>query len=125
MILNSSFIKNQQQSLEHKLAIYFTPLVVLIGYTNPYIFLTGLFIFFLLTSFKLLKTMILWMILLGTVSILIPFLAPIIFIVMVILFIMQIGFVKNNWKPFLSGICFYGYMGLLIYRSQQYYEDGV
>lgn len=125
MILNSSFIKQQQQSLEHKLAIYFTPLVVLIGYTNPYIFLTGLFIFFLLTSFKLLKTMILWMILLGTVSILIPFLAPIIFIVMVILFIMRIGFVKNNWKPFLSGICFYGYMGLLIYRSQQYYEDGV
>ena len=57
--------------------------------------------------------------------VLIPVLAPIIFIVMVILFIMRIGFVKNNWKPFLSGICFYGYMGLLIYRSQQYYEDGV
>lgn len=125
MILNASFIKNQKQSLEHKLAIYLTPLVVLIGYTNPYIFLTGIVIFFLVTSFKLLKTMILWMILLGSISVLIPVLAPIIFIVMVILFMMRIGFVKNNWKPFLSGICFYGYMGLLIYRSQQYYEDGV
>ena len=72
MILNSSFIEQQQQSLEHSLAIYFTPLVVLIGYTNPYIFLTGLFIFFLLTSFKLLKTMILWMILLGSISIFDP-----------------------------------------------------
>ena len=65
------------------------------------------------------------MILLGSISVLIPVLAPIIFIVMVILFLIRIGFVKNNWKPFLSGICFYGYMGLLIFRSQQYYEDGV
>ena len=51
MILNSSFIEQQQQSLEHKLAIYFTPLVVLIGYTNPYIFLTGIIYLFPINFF--------------------------------------------------------------------------
>ena len=44
-----------------------------------------------------------WMILLGSISVLIPVLAPIIFIVMVILFLIRIGFVKNNWKPFYRG----------------------
>lgn len=120
--LNPSFVENQLQSSKHKLAIYLLPLVVFVGYFHPVIFIIGISFFFLITSFQLLKSMIFWMLIIGGISALIPVLAPIIFIVMIILFLMRIGFVIENWKPFVSGIIFYGFMAILIYRSFLYYD---
>ncbi|WP_409305030.1 hypothetical protein [Peribacillus sp. SCS-155] len=74
----------------------------------------GMVAFFLVTSFRLLKTMLLYMLILGSISALIPPLAPIILIIMIVLFIMRIGFVIKNWRPFVAGIVIYGGASLVI-----------
>ncbi|MFI8575337.1 hypothetical protein ACIGEL_06450 [Rossellomorea aquimaris] len=115
--MNQDWVQEQMQSTHHIVAVYLFPLVIFLGYLHPVIFGIGILVFFLVTSFKLLKSMLLWMIVLGVISIVLPFLAPVIFIIMIILFIMRIGYVVKNWRPFVSGICLYGIAGILIARS--------
>lgn len=122
--MNQPWIQEQVQSSHHKIAIYLFPIVIFLGYVHPIIFGIGLFLFFLITSFKLLKSMLLWMLILGVISLLIPFLAPVIFIIMIVLFIMRIGYVIKNWRPFVSGIFLYGISGALIGRSAYLYSYG-
>jgi hypothetical protein len=115
--MNQDWVKEQMGTTHHIVAIYLFPLIIFLGYVHPVIFGIGLAIFFLITSFKLLKSMLLWMLILGGISIVLPFLAPVIFIVMLILFLMRIGYVIKNWRPFLSGMVLYGIAGALIARS--------
>lgn len=56
------------------------------------------------------------MIILGLISVILPFLAPIIFIVMLVLFFMRIQFVIKNWRPFLAGLLIYGIAAILLTR---------
>ncbi|WP_413305786.1 hypothetical protein AA0X95_04405 [Bacillus sp. 1P10SD] len=107
-------IQIQKESGHHKTAIILFPIILFLGYFHPAFLGIGLIIFFLVTSFKLLKTMIIYMLILGALSALIPPLAPIILIIMIILFIMRIGFVIKNWKPFVAGIFIYGAAGSLL-----------
>jgi hypothetical protein len=107
----------QKQTAHHKLAITLFPIIIFLAYVHPAIYIIGLIAFCLITSFKLLKKMLLWMLVLGGFSFLFPFLAPIIFIIMVVFFILRIGYVITNWKPFLSGVFLYGLSGILITRS--------
>lgn len=115
--MDNKWIMEQSKTSHHKMAIYLLPLVVFLGYLHPALFVTGIIIFFLLTSFKMLKSMLFWMLILGGISLLLPFLAPVIFIVMIVLFFLRIGYVIQNWRPFLSGILLYGMSAILIARS--------
>ncbi|WP_309087174.1 hypothetical protein [Domibacillus sp.] len=115
--MNQDWVADQSQTTHHKTAIYLFPLVVFLGYLHPILFSIGLIIFFLVTSFKLLKSMLFWMLILGGISAVLPFLAPVIFIIMVVLFIKRIGYVVSNWRPFVAGLLLYGVSGGLIGRS--------
>ncbi|MEC4630647.1 hypothetical protein VSS86_23230, partial [Bacillus safensis] len=57
-----------------------------------------------------------FMLILGIISVILPFLAPIIFIVMLVLFFMRIQFVLKNWRPFLAGLLVYGIAAILLAR---------
>jgi hypothetical protein len=115
-------IKEQTKTTHHKMAVFLLPLVIFLGYLQPVLFCIGLFIFFIVTSFKMLKSMLFWMIILGLISVILPFLAPIIFIIMIVLFFMRIGYVVTNWRPFVSGLILYGLAAFLIARSFYYYN---
>lgn len=117
-----SFVQQQVKTVHHKLAIWLLPIIVILGYYNPIIYWVGLGIFFLVTSFQLLKSMLFWMLILGGISVVFPPIAPVIFVVMLIFFFMRIGFVIKNWRPFFYGIIFYGWMGFLAYDTYVQYE---
>jgi hypothetical protein len=115
--MNQEWVRAQTETKHHKMAIYLLPLVVFLGYFNPILFGIGIIAFLLITSFKMLKSMLFWMLILGVISVVLPFLAPIIFIVMIVLFFMRIGFVIENWRPFVSGLLLYGILAVLLARS--------
>lgn len=56
------------------------------------------------------------MLILGVIATILPFLAPIIFIIMLVLFFMRIQFVLKNWRPFLAGLIVYGIAAILLVR---------
>jgi hypothetical protein len=111
------WIQAQKESGHHRTAVTLFPMMLFLGYFHPIISGIGLFVFFLVTSFKLLKTMLIYMLILGVISALIPPLAPIILIIMIVLFIMRIGFVIKNWRPFVAGILIYGSAGAVIAKT--------
>ncbi|WP_043931870.1 hypothetical protein [Bacillus sp. EB01] len=127
--MNQEWIRTQTESTHHKMAIYLLPLVVFLGYFNPILYGIGILAFFLITSFKMLKSMLFWMLILGVISFALPFLAPIIFIVMIVLFFMRIGYVIENWRPFVSGLILYGILAASLARSaylhSYYYSNPV
>ncbi|MGN4276629.1 hypothetical protein [Bacillus cereus group sp. BCN89] len=110
------WIASQKETTHHKIAIILFPITLFLGYIHPGLFGFGLFLFFIITSFKLLKKMLFFMIILGLISVILPFLAPIIFIVMLVLFFMRIQFVIKNWRPFLAGLLIYGIAAILLTR---------
>lgn len=110
------WIASQKETTHHKIAITLFPIILFLGYIHPGLFGFGLFLFFIITSFKLLKKMLFFMIILGIIAAILPFLAPIIFIVMLVLFFMRIQFVLKNWRPFLAGLLVYGIAAILLAR---------
>lgn len=110
------WITNQKETAHHKIAVTLFPITLFLGYIHPGLFGLGLFLFFLITSFKLLKRMLFYMLILGAISVILPFLAPIIFIVMLVLFFMKIQYVLKNWRPFLAGLFVYGIAFSLLAR---------
>ncbi|MCM3356569.1 hypothetical protein [Psychrobacillus sp. MER TA 171] len=121
--MDSNWVMEQSKTSHHKMAIYLLPLVVFLGFLHPALFIIGIVIFFLLTSFKMLKSMLLWVIILGVISLVLPFLAPIIFIIMIVLFFLRIGYVLQNWRPILAGILLYGMAFILISRSFDLFDS--
>ncbi|MEK4911275.1 hypothetical protein [Bacillus sp. FSL E2-8887] len=110
------WIASQKETNHHKIAITLFPIILFLGYIHPGLFGFGLFLFFIITSFKLLKKMLFFMLILGIIAAILPFLAPIIFIVMLVLFFMRIQFVLKNWRPFLAGLLVYGIAAILLAR---------
>ncbi|HDR7515168.1 hypothetical protein [Bacillus mobilis] len=110
------WIASQKETTHHKIAITLFPIILFLGYIHPGLFGFGLFLFFIITSFKLLKKMLFFMLILGVIATILPFLAPIIFIIMLVLFFMRIQFVLKNWRPFLAGLIVYGIAAILLVR---------
>ena len=76
-------------------------------------------LFFLATAWRMLAMMLVFsLIAFGIVSLL-PFLAPVAFIIMLGLFLARIGFVLKNWRAVISGLLVYGLAYIL------YDEDGI
>ncbi|WP_338780238.1 hypothetical protein [Metabacillus sp. FJAT-52054] len=113
----NQWVQDQAQSRQHRLALTFFPIVTFLGYIHPWLFGIGLIVFFLVTSFKMLKTMLFYMLILGVISAIFPPLAPIILIVMIVLFFMRIGYVIKNWRPFTAGLILYGSAAFVLVRT--------
>jgi hypothetical protein len=111
------WIQDQMESGHHRTALLLFPVIIFLGYIHPVIFGIGLILFFLITSFRLLRTMLFYMLILGGISAIFPPLAPIILIVMIVLFIMRIGYVFRNWRPFVGGLLVYGAAGVILGRT--------
>lgn len=112
-----NWVDVQKKTWHHRLAVILFPSVVFLAYVNPIVYCLSLVIFCLVTSFTLLKRMLIWMILLGTISFIFPFLMPVLLIVMIIFFIMKIKYILTNWRPFLAGWVLYGFAGGLADHS--------
>ncbi|RLQ94890.1 hypothetical protein [Falsibacillus albus] len=113
----NDWVIDQATSTRHKVAIYLFAFIVFLSYVNPLFAAVGLVFFFLVTSFKMLKKMLLFMLIIGGISVALPFLAPIVLIIMIVLFFMRISYVIKNWKPFIAGLLVYGSAALVISRT--------
>ncbi|WP_270877741.1 hypothetical protein, partial [Paenibacillus aestuarii] len=114
----NAWVASEVQSKHHRIAVTLFPIAVFLGYLGPFIFGMGMLVFFLVTSFKMLKKMLIYMLILGAISAAIPVLAPVIFIVMLVFFIMRIGYVIKNWRPFVAGLIVYGGAGIILARTE-------
>ena len=65
-------------------------------------------LFFLATAWEMLATMIFFSIIIAGILAVLPFLAPVAFVLMVILFIARIDFVIKNWRAVVGGFAVYG-----------------
>ncbi len=64
-------------------------------------------IFFIITAWPMLKTMLFFSIIICALVVILPFLAPIAFILMVILFFLRIHFILENWRAVVAGLGVY------------------
>ena len=75
---------------------------------SPWTLGIGYLLFFLVTSFKYLKQMILFSIFAGVLVAVFPPLGIIFAILMVLFLFMKLQFIKENRRPIMAGIAFYG-----------------
>lgn len=120
-----SFIKSEVKTFQHQIAIWSIPIIIISGYFNPYFLWGGLAVFFLVTSFKLLKSIIVWFLIILGLTIVFPPLAPFVFILMIIFFFLRLGYVAENWRPFFYGMLFYGAMAFIIIDTWEFYQYGI
>ncbi|ORU00227.1 hypothetical protein D081_1321 [Anaerovibrio sp. JC8] len=76
--------------------------------------------FFLATAWRMLAMMLFFSLIAFGLVTLLPFLAPIAFIIMLVLFLARIGFVLKNWRAVVSGLLVYG-LAYCLYDEKFYY----
>lgn len=105
------------------LALYFIALVL--AGTSPLFAAGAALAFFLVTSFQVLKMIVVLAVMIGGLCVLFPFLAPVAFILAVVFFVMRIRFIIRNIYAILAGAYVYGllaafgasHIGLLGYAA--------
>lgn len=105
------------------LALYFIALVL--AGTSPLFAAGAALAFFLVTSFQVLKMIVVLAVMIGGLCVLFPFLAPVAFILAVVFFVMRIRFIIRNIYAILAGAYVYGllaafgasHIGLLGYEA--------
>ncbi|AXL20358.1 hypothetical protein [Megasphaera stantonii] len=105
------------------LVLYFIALVL--AGTSPLFAAGAALVFFLVTSFQVLKMIVVLAVIIGGLCVLFPFLAPVAFILAVVFFIMRIRFIIRNMYAILAGAYVYGvlaafgasHIGLLGYTT--------
>lgn len=103
------FVYSQLKSKINIFAIfsfYFFLIYLHFYYTDWYV-LIFFAIFFLLTGGVMIYNMIVISVIVAGILAALPFLAPIAFIIMAVLFFMRINYVISNWRPVLCGIILY------------------
>ena len=86
---------------------------------SQYVILCFFILFFLVTAWEMMINMILFSLAAGAIVFLLPFLAPVAFIIMVLLFLVRIEFIITNWKPVLAGFFIYG-LAYLLYKESYF-----
>lgn len=105
------------------LVLYFIALVL--SGTSPLFAAGAALVFFLVTSFQVLKMIVVLAVIIGGLCVLFPFLAPVAFILAVVFFVMRIRFIIRNIYAILAGAYVYGllaafgasHIGLLGYAA--------
>ena len=105
------------------LVLYFIALVL--AGTSPLFAVGAALVFFLLTSFQVLKMIVVLAVIIGGLCVLFPFLAPVAFILAVVFFVLRIRFIIRNIYAILAGAYMYGllaafgasHIGLLGYAA--------
>lgn len=105
------------------LVLYFIALVL--SGTSPLFAAGAALAFFLVTSFQVLKMIVVLAVIIGGLCVLFPFLAPVAFILAVVFFVMRIRFISRNIYAILAGAYVYGllaafgasHIGLLGYAA--------
>lgn len=105
------------------LVLYFIALVL--SGTSPLFAAGAALVFFLVTSFQVLKMIVVLAVIIGGLCVLFPFLAPVAFILAVVFFVMRIRFIIRNIYAILAGAYVYGvlaafgasHIGLLGYTT--------
>lgn len=105
------------------LVLYFIALVL--SGTSPLFAAGAALAFFLVTSFQVLKMIVVLAVIIGGLCVLFPFLAPVAFILAVVFFVMRIRFIIRNIYAILAGAYVYGllaafgasHIGLLGYAA--------
>lgn len=115
----TSTLEKIESPLHFTSIILFTAAVFL-GYVTPEWLWIGYGLFFLMTSIKMVWRMLVIMLFAGLLVFVFPFLAPVVFVIMVILFIARIKYVFDHWKPIVAGLFIYGTAIPLYYRSRAY-----
>lgn len=105
------------------LVLYFIALVL--AGTSPLFAAGAALAFFLVTSFRVLKMIVVLAVMIGGLCVLFPFLAPVAFILAVVFFVLRIRFIIRNIYAILAGAYVYGvlaafglsHIGLLGYTA--------
>ena len=102
------------------LVLYFIALVL--SGTSPLFAAGAALAFFLITSFQVLKIIVVLAVIIGGLCVLFPFLAPVAFILAVVFFVMRIRFISRNIYAILAGAYVYGLLAAVWrvpYRSSR------
>ena len=78
--------------------------------------------FFLFSAWRMILTMLIVSVYASIACFVFPFLAPIAFGIMVILFFARIGYVLKNWRAVVAGLLVYGLAHVLLYEMQKVYS---
>lgn len=87
-------------------AVFYCPRPV--RHTSPLFAAGAALVFFLVTSFQVLKMIVVLAVIIGGLCVLFPFLAPVAFILAVVFFVMRIRFIIRNIYAILAGAYVYG-----------------
>lgn len=109
-------VREQLRSARHRIAVLYFAVIIFFSYFKPTYGLVGLLIFFLITSFQFLKSMLVYLIILTGAMIVFAPLAPIILVMVIVLFLLRIHYVYEHWRAMLAGLILYGVTGLFLYQ---------
>lgn len=83
---------------------------------NPWVIIGGFVGFFIVTAWQMIYMMLAFSLIAGGLCAIFPFLAPVAFIIMIVLFIARIGFILKNWRAVIAGLMVYGLAFVLYFR---------
>lgn len=111
MSINEATITSNSHLVHGKLhrsaVISFILLLFLSCYSIVFLII-GYILFLLITSFHMIRGMLLYMALFGMLASVFPFLVPLFILLMIIFFFMRISFIIDHWRPILIGMILYG-----------------
>jgi hypothetical protein len=113
------WVSEQWHTPLHLAAMLLYPSILFLSYLSPIFLYAGFAVFFLVTSIRLMWKMVVFMLIVGVVLAILPFLAPFAIILMIVLFILRIGYVLQNWRPFATGLLIYGSSVPLALRTEE------
>lgn len=83
---------------------------------NPWVIIGAFVGFFIVTAWQMIYMMLAFSLIAGGLCAIFPFLAPVAFIIMIVLFIARIGFILKNWRAVIAGLMVYGLAFVLYFR---------
>lgn len=120
--MQQTWIEQQIRSMHHLIALIGIAGIMFCAgfFRDNMVVYVGYALFFLVTAWSMLKTMIVFSIVVGVLVAIFPFLAPIAFIVMIVFFFMRINYIIKHWRPVVVGLIVYGFGVFLIYSRYKF-----
>lgn len=103
------------------IAIFSIIMYIFIKGHHPMVIIGFFCAFFILTAWRMLLTMVVVSVIASGICLAFPFLAPVAFIIMVVLFLARIGFILKNWRAVIAGMFVYGLALTLYFKIQWIY----
>ena len=110
MMDKGAWTLSQLKSRENSTSVLSYTLIAAMGvyFGNMTLAAAAFAVFFLITAWEMLSMMLFFTIIIGVLTAIFPFLAPIAVVLMIFFFLARIQFIFSNWRAVLAGFVLYG-----------------